>query len=155
PGFVRPGVTVDAKPEPAELTEHRRPVRFGIRCARPGINVNVMYIADLHIVPAARAIDQPARIILLDQAGETRGVELAPALVEDDPHDDARMVVQPVEHAPQFELELPGRFGGAGDLPLTGRYASIAAGHVLPDQEPQLIAPVIPALRLHFDMLAG
>ena len=52
-------------------------------------------------------------------------------------------------HAHQFGLKL--RYvdrlllGGVG----------IDAGHVLPDQQAQLVAPVIPAVRLDLDVLAG
>src|SRR5262249_7161472 len=81
------------------------------------------------------------------------GVELAPSLVENHPHDDARVVVQSVQHGPQLEFELPGRLGRTGDFPLLGRDPSVTAGHILPDQEAQLIAPVIPTLRLDLDVL--
>src|SRR5262249_14967741 len=153
PGLVRPRVAVDAEAEPAELAEHRGPARFGVGGARTRVGMNVVHVADLHVIPAAGTIDQPARVPLLRPARQPRGVVLAPALVENDPHDDAGVVVPPVEHPSQLELELPGRLRRAGNLALAEADAFVAAGHVLPDQEAQLIAPVIPAFRFDLDVL--
>ena len=147
-------MAVDAETEAAELAEHRRPLRFRIRGAGAGIDVDVMHVADLHVVPAAGAVDQPARVVFLDPFGDAHGVELAPALVEDHPHDDARMIVPAVDHALELELELLGRFGVRLISPLTGATPRVAARHVLPDQQAELVAPVIPALRLDLDVLA-
>src|SRR5207244_8747339 len=57
--------------------------------------------------------------------------------------------------AGQLLGELGRRLGRTSHLALAAGHAAIAAGHVLPNQEAELIAPVIPALRLNLDMLAG
>src|SRR5262249_4825866 len=136
PSLIRPGMAVHAEPEPTKLAEHRCAVRFKRGGARTRIVMDVVHITNLHVIPAAGTIDQPARIMLFDQPGEAGGIELPPAFVENHPHDDARMVVQAVEHAPELELELPGRLGGADDLTLTRPDVAVAAWHILPDQQP-------------------
>ena len=56
------------------------------------------------------------------------------------------MVPPALDHAPQFGLEL---------LLVDSAVLLSPRGHVLPDQQAQLVAPVVPAVRLDLDVLAG
>src|SRR5258708_10660842 len=55
------------------------------------------------------------------------------------------MVVKILYHVEQFCFELA----------LARRGSIVSTGHVLPDQQAEFIAPVIPSVRLYFDMLSG
>ena len=55
------------------------------------------------------------------------------------------MIAPALDQAPQLHLELLLGLGGL----------VVAGGHVLPDQQAELVAPVIPAVRLDLDVLAG
>ena len=65
------------------------------------------------------------------------------------------MIAEGINGALQFQLELPRRLGSAFDIGVVAAYILIAARHVLPDQQSQPVAPVVPAVRLDLDVLAG
>ncbi len=46
-------------------------------------------------------------------------------------------------------------FRGPPDVGVVAADVPVAAGHVLPDQQAELVAPVVPAVRLDLDVLAG
>src|SRR5205085_217533 len=80
--------------------------------------------------------------------------------VERHPRDDAGMIVLAIDERAQFLLV--NRRGLRRAFHLLAVVATravparalVAARHVLPDEQAELIAPVIPALRFHLHMLA-
>ena len=107
--------------------------------------MRVEHVADPLVGPTAGGGHQPRRIELRDPLGQPLGVELPLTFVEQDPMDDRRMVFAAGDHLRQFDLEL---------LFCLGRVV-VARRHVLPDQQAQLVAPVIPPVGLDLDVLAG
>ena len=69
---------------------------------------------------------------------------LAPSLVEGHPHHDRGMVEEPVDEAVELAPELH-------SVRLCG---VVAVRHVLPHEQSEPVAPVVPARRLDLDMLA-
>ena len=65
-----------------------------------------------------------------------------------------RVVVPPVDHPLQLQVVLLRRFRRALDVRLAAADAPVAGRHVLQDQQAELVAPVIPPIRLHLDVLA-
>ncbi|MBA7669411.1 hypothetical protein ES703_77541 [subsurface metagenome] len=129
----------------AELAQDHCTVRQGGTHTRTRIEVDVSHVAEIPPVsPPAGVVHQSRRVILLDPLGQTWSVELAPPLVEGNPHDDRRMVPRCVDHASELQLEL--------SLPLIGVAAS--ARHVLPYQDAQLVAPIVESLRFELDVFA-
>jgi len=61
------------------------------------------------------------------------------------------------DHFPHLQLELAGEFLRAGHaiLKSPGIFSGASIGHVLPNQQSQFVAPVEPASRFDFYMLAG
>src|SRR5262249_6356362 len=59
------------------------------------------------------------------------------------------------DHRLQFLAEIGCRLRGTLDIRLAGGNVPVAAGHVLPDAQAELVGPVIPAGRLDLDVLAG
>src|SRR5262249_13601536 len=132
PGLVTPGVPIDAEPQATELPEHRGPLWLGVGRPRTGVRVDVVDVANLHVVPTAGTVHQPGRIGGLDPVRDVSSIVLAPALVERYPHHDAGMVMKMIEHALQLQLELAGGLGRARDLALAGADTLVTRWHVLP-----------------------
>ena len=141
--------------EAAKFSQHHGAVRLGFRHCRSGITVNIMHIADVAIRPAAGAVHQPGGIVGLDSFGDAFGLELPPAFIERHPHDDARMIPSPIDKALEFALELLAGFLRAFVVRVSGANETISARHVLPNQQPEFVAPIIPAVRFNLDVLAG
>src|SRR5205085_957676 len=74
PRFLRPSVPVDAEAETAELTQDGRTARLQRRRGGTGIGMEVEDVADFHIVPAARAVDQAVQWEFRDPVGPIFGV---------------------------------------------------------------------------------
>src|SRR5207249_6972502 len=129
--------------------------------AGPGILVMVKDVARREMIAAASAIHQARGIELLRQVQNSHRIKLAPALVERHPDHNARVIVTAVDQRPEFALVNPRGLRRAFHLPAVHPAGPapfgtlVAAGHVLPDQQPELVAPVVPAVRLHLHMLAG
>ena len=135
------------------------------------IHMVASHLADVLVVPAGGVVDGAGIVHGADKIVHFLRVELTPALVEDDPHGNAGAVIQVLHHLRQLRLELGTSFRippseqaigavfhmGAGHQ---GRgnnnriVAPSAAGHVLPHQHTQSVAVVIPAQRLHLDVLS-
>ena len=139
--------------------------------------MNAGDISGALIEPAAGMVDQPAGIQPGEPPGNVRRIKLAPALVEGNPADNARMDLQCPDgffHFPQ-KIQPPllissgkeraaqlsigdgegkgvHQRGQIGDEPVLIRRAP--ADHVLPDQHPQPVAVIIPSLRLQLYMLS-
>src|SRR5215472_9764304 len=82
-------------------------------------------------------------------------MKLAPSLVEKDPHYNAWMIAALLNHLLQFMLKLIRSLRLALDFSFIGPRRIAGVRHILPHQKPQFVAPIIPALRLDFDMLAA
>ena len=100
--LLLPSVTFDRQTEPTEFAKHHRAVRHRRGRARAGILVMVNDIASGKMIAAARAIDEPGRVELLDEIQDVNGVELPPAFVERHPDNDARMIVAALDERAQF-----------------------------------------------------
>src|SRR2546423_15501156 len=66
--------------EAAVFAEDGRAGVFRRRRAGAGVNMNIMYIADGEIVPAAGAIGEAGGVKRLDGGGDLYGLGLGPAL---------------------------------------------------------------------------
>src|SRR5262249_23152186 len=119
----------------AKLTQHRRAICFARGSFGPRVTVHVPNISSPLISPAARIIHQARAIQRLQPVGQALGVVLPPALVEEHPHDNGWMISTAFDHSLQFDLKLSAAW----------RRSIIATGHVLPNEQTQFIAPVIPA----------
>ena len=157
---VLPEVPLERQAQPAELAEHADAIGHHREHAGAGVVVHVLHVAEAAVGPAARAVDEPRRVVLLHPLQDVVGVVLAPPLVERHPDDDAREEPQVVDHRLEFRAELLASRGGerrvllrvrADELP-AARHA--AAGHVLPDEQAELVAVVVVARRLDLDVLA-
>ena len=93
---------------------------------------------------ATCADHQPGRVQQLDGGSHVGNIKFTPALVEEHPCNHRWMVVQLRQHAPQFIAIM--RATPLGPI--------IAHGHILPDQHPQPVRPVVPARRLDFHVFA-
>src|SRR5208282_971426 len=77
----------------------------------------------------ASVLDQPGGVVFFDPVDVPRLTVLAPAFVERHPHHDRRVVAAGIDHPLQLECKLL----------LRGGVAIVAGGHVLPDQDAQLV----------------
>ncbi len=148
-----PHVTGCPQREAAVLTVHRGAAL--VRERRVVVHV-VVVVDDLALsgiplgvaaVDAAVCVDDPGRVERLDVLGDAAGlgpVPLAPALVEDDPAADRGRVVELLHHL----LAL----GEEGVL--AGVVVDVGVDEVLPHQQPEPVGVVVPARRLHLDVLA-
>ena len=128
---------------------------------RLGIVVQVEDVARLQeMVAAAGGVDQAGRVVLFGPGGDFNGFELTPSFIERDPGHDARLAVEVVhDFAPLlavagFRFDAAHEFGAfvpAGVLPAA---VEVAAGHILPHEDAEAVAVVVPARRLHFHVLA-
>ena len=119
--------------------------------------VRVLEITAPGIEPSARAVDEAGLIQVLHDLGDTRGVVLPPAFVEDDPDDDGGDVVMLLDHFGELQFMLVGKLLGLGHAVMAriGILARGAARHVLPDKQSELVGPIVPSCRLDLDVLAG
>ena len=126
------------------------------------------------VVPAARAVDGPGGVFLLDELRDAVGIELSPALVEGYPHGEGDDVLEVVDGLHGLALELGPARGVAPAEQLVGGLRVVfehdvqegedrdhqrvvfpaAVDHVLPDQDAHLVAVIVPAQRLDLDVLA-
>ena len=154
--LVLPGVAAQGKAQASELPEHGRAMLLGPRRAGARVDVDVVDVAGArHVVPAAGARHQPRRVLLLDEIDDPLRIVLSPALVERHPHHDRRVVRASVDQRLELRLELPRRLRGARDVGVVAADVAVAARHVLPDQEAELVAMVVPAVGLHLHVLPG
>ena len=93
-------------------------------------------VARVRIGPTAGVIHQARGVQVLETLGQTLRVILPPTFVEKYPEDDGGMIVKVLDHVKQFGLEFTLSFRGG----------VVAAGHVLPHQQSQFIAPIIPSI---------
>ena len=138
---------------------------------RPEIPVNTFDVPAALIVPAAGVVDRPGIIPLSDKLRSFQGVKLPPALVKGYPQRQTHGIVQQVYHLSQLLVVVgaprfiaPGKIAVAVILdpqPQVGEYidrqrgiALAAVHHILPYQHPQPVTVVVPAQRLHLDVLA-
>src|SRR5580658_17574 len=129
----------------AKLAHHRGASGLGFQGGRAGIAMAIDNIARVRIDPTAGVIDQSRWVQRLETLGQTLRVILSPALIEKNPEDDGGMVVLVFYHVEQLNLEFTLSFRGG----------VVAAGHVLPDQQPEFVAPIIPSIRLNLDVLSS
>lgn len=109
-------------------------------------------IARAVVVPARVGVDKPRGVELPDTVDEAEFrvapvIELAPALVVDDPHVDARVTLVLVDQELELAVEL-GLLCGVGLL------AQRQRGHVLDHEEAELVAGAVEERGLNLDMLA-
>src|SRR3984957_20957204 len=137
-----PAMSLGNEAQTAKLAHHGGAVGFWFQGRRAWIAMAIDNIASMRIDPAAGVIDQTRRVKRLEALRQTLRVILPPAFIKKDPEDDRGMVVLILNYVLQldFEFALPVRSG------------IIAAGHVLPDQKPKFVAPIIPTVRLDLDM---
>ena len=152
-----PKVVLDRQAQAAELAQDAGAVLHRGEHAGAGVVVPVLHVARAAVLPAAGAVDQAAGVALHRPLDDLDGVVLAPALVEGDPDHDARVVVERGHNA----VPLVEPLGGRGGVPLAvlrpaGADALVQrGGHVLPDEQAELVGVVVPAGRLGFGVLAG
>lgn len=103
------------------------------------------------VVPAAGGVDEAGRVCRPDPVGDLElGVvagDLAPALVIDNPSDDASVTLVLVDHDTELALPL---------VLLVGVRLAAAkkhAGHVLDDKETKLVTGVVEEIGLDLDLL--
>ncbi len=150
--LVPPQMSRNRDPQSAELAQHRHAFVLQRRHAGAGVVVYVLHVAAALVGPAAGFVHRPRRVVLLNRGGNLRRVVLAPAFVERHPHDDAGVVPIGVDNALQFQFELrPRELGPVAEF----LARPTAAGHVLPDQQAELVAVVVPARRLDLDVFAS
>src|SRR5882672_4307380 len=97
---------------------------------------------------AARIVDEPRRVALPHALNElARRVLESPIGVVENPSHDAGVVAPPVDHREKLlrKLLLVDVRGGSAPYPPG---AQKAAGHVLKDVEPVLVAVPVPGVRL-------
>ena len=131
-------------------------VKLGLR-----IVVQVQHVAAGVVVAPAGRIHQPGGVVLLGPGSDFRGLELPPGLVERHPRADARIVVEGVHDFPP--LLAVGGFGEVRAPQVSAREilavlpfrVSVAAGHVLPHDDAQLVAIRVPARGFHLDVLTN
>src|SRR5207249_7525317 len=124
--------------KPAILAQHARARGLDFRRGGPGITVDVVNVASMAVGPAAGAVDQPRWVVFLNPGGDAVGVELTPAFVERHPHDDARMIPAPIDQGLEFLIKFPRGLRGALDVRFGASDVTVAAGHVLPDEQAKL-----------------
>ncbi len=135
--------------------------------------MDALKIAGVLVEPAGGMVHQAGGVNGFEPGGDFAGVELAPAFVERHPHGNAGGVVEVLHHALQLGSEggAVRRVGAAKAAELEGIVAvqaqklqhkahvagivQPAGGHILPDNHPQPVAVVVPAQRLHLDVLAN
>ena len=126
-------------------------------------------------MPAAGAVDGAGGVHRQDLLGDAVGIELAPALVEGDPHRQRYDVFQKVHGLSGLPLELRAPFFvGAGEPFVSGLLIVLehdvqegedgdhqrvvgasAVDHVLPDEDAHLVTEIVPAQGLDLDVLAN
>ena len=165
-------MSLDGTGEAAELREEIAALVFRDPDGRE-VDVLRDEVAGVLVVPAARAVDGPGGVFLRDEFRDAVGVELAPALIEGDPHGEGDDVLEVVDRLHGLALEL-GPSGGvaAAEQPVRGLRVVFehdvqegedgdhqrvvfpaAVDHVLPDQDAHLVAVIVPAQRFDLDVL--
>ena len=116
-------------------------------------------------------VDGPGRIPSADRLNRLQGVKLPPALVKGHPHRQADGIIQKLRQLPQLlHIVRPTLCIAAGKIavvivldpqPEIGKNVDgqrgigiAAVHHILPDQHPQPVTMVVPAQRLHLDVLS-
>ena len=154
----------DRPAQAPELSQQRRPIRRDPLHARARVHVGVVHVPDSAVRPAARRVNQASGIELAHEAVDAGHVILPPAFVERDPHHDRRKERERVNQLLQLRLELLGGILGSLGVLLVLRAdqeavrvaaPQVAIRHVLPHHQAHAVAVVIPAGRLHLDMLSG
>ena len=153
--FRLPGVPLHRQAQSAEFSEHSGTLRFRFRRGRPGIVVQVVHVAHAPVGPAAGVVHKPRRITFLRQIHDARRVELPPPFVERHPHDNARMVEAFADDGFPFGFKLRCGFGRTREVGVVAANIFVTARHILPDQQPQFVTPVIPAIRLYLYVFAS
>mmetsp|Transcript_112505 Transcript_112505/g.318986 ORF Transcript_112505/g.318986 Transcript_112505/m.318986 type:complete len:289 (+) Transcript_112505:471-1337(+) len=179
-----PSVPLHRQRVAAELPHHlhvvAEPLVAGLEL-RVRVAVPVRDVADGPEVPAARHVDQPRGIGALDHLADLGRPMLAPRLVEGNPHDDGRVVLQRADHLGELRevllvslfrplrLALRRKVFGTlnGARPVAGahrprlgaarQFSSLAARGrrlVLPHHHAHAVAVGVEAPRLHFHVLA-
>ena len=127
-----------------------------------GIVVLVDDVAYAEMVAAAGSVDQAVGIHRLGPVGDLDRARLAPGLVVRHPYHDGRVIPELVDDFAPVGIVLVHRLAAAHlrvsfqELPLAAPVgaATVAAGHILPYQHTELVAPVVPAVGLHLHVLA-
>ncbi len=155
PGLVGPGVTVDPQPESTELAQHSGPFGFGRWHAGTGIHVNVVD------VPTPAWSFQPLAQLARPLEGSSSLVKAVIRAVSNWPQPSLKtthiMILGWFENA-SIIARSPTSYcladsGERHQVRLADRHALVSRGHVLPDEQAESIAPIIPASGFDFDML--
>ena len=142
------------QPKTAELTQYDGAVRLVGRAYRAGVGVDVVHVANAIIGEAACAIHEARCILIPREFRQAFGVVLSPTLVEDGPHDDARVVAYGVDDSRPFPLELISRLRVAIITEFRAMDArQITGDHVLPHENAEGVGPIEKARWLQFAVL--
>src|SRR5205814_1839130 len=115
----------------------------------------VCHVPTLAVHPSAGAVHEPRRIEFFDPGGQAGSVVLAPTFVEDYPHDDRRIVLMLLHQCAKFGFELRRELGRSAVVIGFFSFTTTSGGHVLPDQQSEFVAPIVPASGLDLYMFAS
>ena len=110
----------------------------------------VVDVAVAVVCPAGGLVDEARLVQLAHQVNIILGIVLSAGLIEYHPVDDGGGVVVGVDHCRQLGSEHIGVVGHA----LVLGASVVHRRHVLPHQQAELVGPVVPAARLHLEVLA-
>src|SRR5688572_27095500 len=135
-------MTFNGPPETAKLAQDAGSFRLDREHARTGVVVHVVHVPFAAVGPAAGTIDEPRGVELLREGEILIRLELPPAFIERHPADDAGVVLQALDDGCPFLAEDLLGLRGTFDVWRIRPDVLVAAGHVLPDHQPELVAVV-------------
>ena len=150
-----PQVSGQGQSDAPVFSQHVHTGKVGQGLGGLWVVVQVKQVPAGAVVAPAGGIHKPCGVNLFGEGRHLLGFKLAPAFVKGHPHHHAGVLAALLHNLPPFVVEVGGRSGrtlfvGASvvlvGLPLV---AVVAAGHVLPHQQTQTVAQVVPSVWLH------
>ena len=143
------------------FTQHSSPpgiIQIHLRCR---IIMQIKHIATRIMIAATRRVYQTGRIISFGPLRYFRSLELSPCLIKRNPGSDAWIRIQtihdffPLFPITSFRFSRTFQFCPVKIFPVLPFRITVSAWHILPYDNPQLVAIGIPSGRFYFDMLAN
>ena len=150
PSVALPEVAVDGILDASVLAVGSSLGLGGVGCRRSGIGMVVVDVAVAVVCPAGGLVDEARLVQLAHQVNVVLGVMLSAGLIEYHPVDDGGGVIVGVDHCRQLGSEHIGVVGHA----LVLGASVVHRRHILPHQQAELVGPIVPAARLHLEVLA-